>query len=216
MKLCPRDQAPNLLSRGLSPGVSGTAEVIFESLSIVYRSSNMQAMTNAASQRVSATSTSANDPILDLACGSGRNGVYLVRKGLSVLFADRRQEVLDDIARKLQGNELATYWAVDLERPGCNPLAGYSFASILVFRYLYRPLMPAIKDSVLPGGLVVYETFTTDQPRFGHPANPDFLLRPGELEDSFSGWIILHSFEGITRSETGGQEQAIAQIVARK
>jgi tellurite methyltransferase len=155
-------------------------------------------------------------PVLDLACGSGRNGIYLVKQGQPVVFADRRQAVLDDIAQELEGNELASYWAVDLEQPECNPLAKNSFAAILAFRYLHRPLFASLKASVQPGGLVVYETFTTSQPRFGRPSNPDFLLRPGELEDTFSNWNILHSFEGVTRSETGGRDQAIAQIVARK
>lgn len=157
-----------------------------------------------------------NGPVLDLACGSGRNGIYLIKQGQPVVFADRQQAALDDIAQALEGNELATFWAVDLEHPGCNPLAGRSFAAILVFRYLHRPLFAPLKASVKPGGLVVYETFTIDQPRFGRPSNPKFLLRPGELEDTFSNWNILHSFEGITRSETGGRNQAIAQIVARK
>ena len=155
-------------------------------------------------------------PVLDLACGSGRNGIYLVKQGHSVVFADHRQEVLDEVSHALEGNELATFWAVNLEHPGCNPLAGHSFAAILVFRYLHRPLFASLKASVQPGGLIVYETFTIDQPRFGRPSNPNFLLRRGELEDIFSNWDILHSFEGVTRSETGGRDQAIAQIVARK
>ena len=155
-------------------------------------------------------------PVLDLACGSGRNGKYLVNQGQAVVFADRDQVKLDQIARELPGNELASFWAVDLEETGCNPLAGRSFASILIFRYLHRPLMAAIKESVQPGGLVVYETYTVDQPRFGRPCNPDFLLRPGELEKTFHDWEITYSFEGITMSESSGREQAIAQIVARK
>ena len=155
-------------------------------------------------------------PVLDLACGSGRNGIHLVSQGQSVIFADRQQAKLDEIARNLQGNELATFWAVDLEHPARNPLTGHSFASILVFRYLHRPLMAAIKESVQPGGLVVYETFTVDQPRFGRPSNPAFLLQPGELEDTFYHWEIIHSFEGVTISESSGREQAIAQIVARR
>lgn len=160
--------------------------------------------------------TDCNGPVLDLACGSGRNGIYLVNQGQSVVFADRQQVKLDEIARELQGNKLATYWAVDLEESGHNPLAGHSFAAILIFRYLHRPLMTAIKDAIQPGGLVVYETFTVDQPRFGRPSNPDFLLRAGELENTFHDWNIIYSFEGVAVSETSGREQAIAQLVARK
>ena len=160
--------------------------------------------------------TARHGTILDLACGSGRNGIYLVKQGLSVIFADRRQAALDDSARALPGTELATLRAVDLEQTSCNPLAGQSFATILVFRYLHHPLLAAIKDSVQPGGLLVYETFTVDQPRFGRPNHPDYLLRPGELEDTFSNWDIRYSFEGVSECETSGRDQAIARIVARK
>jgi SAM-dependent methyltransferase len=155
-------------------------------------------------------------PVLDLACGKGRNGIYLVNRGQSVVFADRQQAALDEIVRELRGNELANFWNVDLEAPGCNPLAGHSFSTILIFRYLHRPLMAAIKDAVKPGGLVVYETYTVDQPRFGRPCSPDFLLRAGELEETFCNWETVYSFEGVTLSESSGREQAIARIVARK
>ncbi len=154
--------------------------------------------------------------VLDLACGSGRNGLYLVTQGQRVVFADRQQDRLDQLSNDLQTNALADYWCVDFEEPAKDPLERLSFSAILVFRYLHRPLMPAIKRAVRPGGLVIYETYTVDQPRFGRPTNPNFLLQAGELEDIFHGWEILHSFEGLSVSESSGQQQAIAQIVARR
>ena len=155
-------------------------------------------------------------PVLDLACGNGRNGMYLVNENIPVVFADRDQDRLDELAEALSGSTLADVWTVDFEAPGQSPLADEAFSAILAFRYLHRPLMPAIKNAIKPGGLVVYETFTTEHPRYGRPTNPDYLLRPGELEAVFSGWQILHSFEGESRSETGGRPQAIAQIIAEK
>ena len=156
------------------------------------------------------------EQVLDLACGSGRNGLYLVARGQSVTFADRQQDALNDVSKYLQDNRLARYWCVDFEGAESDPLKGLSFSVILVFRYLHRPLMPAIKRAVHPGGLVIYETYTVNQPRFGRPTNPDFLLQSGELETIFDGWEILHRFEGQSISESSGQQQAIAQIVARR
>jgi 16S rRNA G1207 methylase RsmC len=52
---------------------------------------------------------------LDLACGSGRNGLYLVTQGQRVTFADRQQHALDHVSKRLQANRLARYWCVDFE-----------------------------------------------------------------------------------------------------
>ena len=86
----------------------------------------------------------------------------------------------------------------------------------MAFRYLHRPLMPAIRQSLLPGGILLYETFTVDQPAFGRPKNPDYLLRHGELQAYFGDWNILHYFEGVRGKPETGDQQAIAQIVAQK
>ncbi len=161
-------------------------------------------------------------PVLDLACGSGRNGLFLAARNIPVTFADIRQDALDQVAIALEqidsGADFATdsLWQVDFEQGSPEPMQGRRFGAVLVFRYLHRPLMASIAEAVLPGGLVIYETFTIDQPRFGRPRNPDFLLRSGELPEYFPGWETLHSFEGEVRDAESGKQQAIARFVARK
>ena len=161
-------------------------------------------------------------PVLDLACGSGRNGLSLIDQGIPVVFADRDPAALAAVQQSLidrgrgDSEHLFTLWPVDLEAPAGKPLADQKYAGILVFRYLHRPLFEGIKQAVCPGGVVIYETFTVDQVQFGRPRNPDFLLRHGELAAIFSDWQVLHSFEGVVESVGGGGPQAIAQIVAIK
>lgn len=161
-------------------------------------------------------------PALDLACGTGRNGLYLVSNGIPVVFADRDSVRLEQVSRQLQATSLTRQkqqggiWQVDFEVPGTQALQDRSFAAILVFRYLHRPLLQDIKRAVIPGGLLLYETFTVEQASFGRPRNPDFLLRSGELRDCFSNWNILHDFEGIDHDPGSGEPRAIAQLVAEK
>jgi len=153
--------------------------------------------------------------VLDLACGSGRNGLFLVNNGINVCFADRSPEALDELRHRLAASgATATVWEVDLEDAGDNPLSGKSFGAILVFNYLHRPLLDSIRDAVVPGGLVIYETFTVDNLLHGRPRNPDYLLRAGELAERFHDWDIMHYFEGEVAGPKG--PKAIAQIVARK
>ncbi len=156
--------------------------------------------------------------VLDLACGNGRNGLYLVENEIAVTFADINTAALEQVKQYTINAEHQQYmnlWSVDFEQENDFPLANKNFAAIMVFRYLHRALFDQIKQAILPAGLIIYETFTTEQAQFGRPKNPNFLLKLGELQDIFSGWEVLHSFEGIIESASG-DKQAIAQIVARK
>ena len=154
-----------------------------------------------------------HNQVLDLACGSGRNGIFLVRHNIPVLFADINPTALEKISNELAlQNGTAQFWEVDLEAPEHRPLAGKTFDAILAFNYLHRPLIPDIRNSLVEGGLLLYETFTVQQASIGRPSNPDYLLQPGELRDWFEDWEILHYFEG---SEQEPQRH-FANLVARK
>lgn len=161
-------------------------------------------------------------PILDLACGSGRNGLFCLKHKLPTTFADIKEESLFDIKQTINNDKslldisLASFWQVNFEQSGVKNLTENRYGAIMVFRYLHRPLIEQIKAAVIPKGLVIYETFTEQQAELGRPKNPDFLLKEGELASYFSGWEILHSFEGIKTSDTGDNQQAVAQIIARK
>ena len=161
-------------------------------------------------------------PILDLACGTGRNGLYLVANRMSVVFADADPAALAQVRSALTDpmyqstRELADLWRVDFELGQSRPLENRRFGAIMVFRYLYRPLIEPIRQAVLPGGMVIYETFTVDQPKFGRPKNPDYLLRHGELPGYFEDWDILHRFEGVQDGREGGSPRATSRIVAIK
>lgn len=151
-------------------------------------------------------------PVLDLACGKGHNGLYLASIGAAAVLTDRdrgRLAIARDLANK--AGVTADFLRMDLEEAGV-ALPKSTYGIILVFRYLHRPLMQMIKDALVPGGLVVYETFTEEQRKYGKPHNPDYLLRPGELKSWFRNWDLLHHFEGHKEHP----QRAIAQIICRK
>ncbi len=154
-----------------------------------------------------------NYPVLDLACGDGHNGIFLASKGLSVILADQSEEALNQARLNAQKAGIsAEFWQVDFERGEVNPLEGRTFSAVLVFRYLHRPLISCIRKSLKQGGILIYETFTTEQARFGKPKNPDHLLKAGELLSWFKSWEVIYDFEGII----GSPPKAIARLVCRK
>ena len=161
-------------------------------------------------------------PILDLACGSGRNGLYLLENHIPVVFADIKAEALSKIQQRLETNapgeskQLASVWEVDLELSGTDPFGQRKFGGIMVYNYLHRPLLARLRQAVHSGGMVIYQTFTIDQVKYGRPNNPDFLLMPGELREHFSDWDVLHYYEGVMETDSGTGSKAIAQLAARK
>jgi SAM-dependent methyltransferase len=149
-------------------------------------------------------------PVLDLACG---NGIYLATVGVPVVLCDISEEVLSR-ARHLASELMVTpqFRVLDLEKEGPSPLGESIYGGMIVFRYLHRPLIPAIKASIRSKGVLIYETFTVEQIRYGKPTNPDYLLKPGELRQWFADWEILHYSEGIQPHP----ERAVAQLVCWK
>ena len=152
-------------------------------------------------------------PCIDLACGDCRRGIKLAKRGAFVICCDKYKDVLQDAEKeaKIHGVPVSI-WKKDLEDEDECPLPFEHFGLILVFRYLYRPLFPCIRDALKPGGILIYETFTSEQPKFGKPRNPSFLLKPGELISSFKDWEIMHYFEGVVKDPP----RAVAQLVCKK
>ncbi len=157
----------------------------------------------------------ARGPILDLACGSGRNALRCAAEGIRSIGIDRDAAALREMAREARERGLPLLGLrAELEAGHQIPVATGTCAAVLVFRFLFRPLAPAIQDLLCPGGLLLYETFSVRQRALGHgPKNPAFLLEPGELPRLFPGLVPERVWEGRT---PGDRPLELAQLVARK
>ena len=148
--------------------------------------------------------------VLDLAMGSGRNSVYLAREGFDVEGIDISPEAVSKAQELASGEKVNIKTSVaDLETGFRIPADRYDV--IICFYYLHRPLIPEIKHGLRPGGIVVCETYNSDQAEWGRPKNPEHLLKPGELLNMFCEYRILRYREGIIEPR-----KAIASIIARK
>jgi len=153
--------------------------------------------------------------VVDLACGRGRHVLAVAERGVRVVGIDRSPAFLSELGERARARGLAIDPVrTDLETPHGIPVAAGSCGAILVFRFLFRPLATAIAQALAPGGLLLYETFTSDQAELeGGPSNPAFLLAPGELPTLFSSLEILEHWEGRT---PGDRPSAIATLRARR
>jgi SAM-dependent methyltransferase len=112
--------------------------------------------------------------VLDVACGAGRHLRWFAVRGHPVTGVDRSDEAI------AAAGGLGEIIHADIEN-GPWPFAGRQFAGVVVTNYLWRPLLPAIVQSLAAGGVLIYETFAAGNETVGKPSRPDFLLRPGEL-----------------------------------
>jgi hypothetical protein len=88
--------------------------------------------------------------------------------------------------------------ALDLETGAPEAVLGSlgGFDGVVATNYLHRPLFAPIAAALLPGGVLIYETFANGNERFGRPRNADFLLRRGELIEAFAALTIVAFEEG--------------------
>ncbi len=123
--------------------------------------------------------------MLDVACGEGRHAIFFAERGFEVWAVDRTDPGLPSSIH---------FTKADLENASPWPFAEKKFAAIVVTNYLYRPLFAPLAESLDEGGVLMYETFMRGNERHGKPSNPEFLLAPGELLQSF-GSLTVAAFE---------------------
>jgi tellurite methyltransferase len=146
---------------------------------------------------------------LDVACGRGRNALWLASHGFVVRGVDRDPVAIEHLRQEASRRDVNIDARVmDLET-GSPDIAVAAYDVVLGVHYLHRPLFPAMITALRPGGLLVYETFTRDQAARGRPTNPAFLLERGELRALVSGLTILDEREG------DYEGRSVASVVAR-
>lgn len=149
---------------------------------------------------------------LDLACGLGHNAIWLGQQGWHVDAIDVSPIGLGLAARLAEraGCSSVTWITADLDefRP-CEAM----YDLVTVFRFLDRQRLPnLIEQALLPGGTLIYETFSSGQMARAdnHLRNPQFTLGPGELPTLFPRLIV------VVAEEIELSDRCVARLVARK
>ena len=147
---------------------------------------------------------------LDLACGSGRNALWLAEQGWSVTAVDGSPTAIEILRSRASSRGVTVNMKVaDLEKFG-QLIEPTSWNLIAICYYLQRDLFEHAKQGVVPGGIlisIVHITEPGEEPTAHR-------LRPGELESYFQGWEILHRREG--KPNDAAHQRSVAEIVARR
>ncbi len=147
---------------------------------------------------------------LDLACGAGRNALYLASLGWDVTAVDSSPAAIRALLEHAAPRRIEA--AVQDIETGSFSIEPGRYNLICDFFYLHRDLFPAIREGVAPGGTFVAAIHLVGTDPGAPPRNPAYLLRPGELQAEFDGWKVLFYSEA-TEPE---HSRPTARIVARR
>lgn len=153
---------------------------------------------------------------LDLACGAGRNALFLAANGFEVDAVDISDVALDLGRRRARADGLRVNW---IEQDLDEPLAlADSYTLLLVVRYVNLPLIRELSGRLLPGGMLVTEQHFVTDAEVGGPSDPMFRLQPGALREFAEslGFRLRFSEEAILDEDPGGQPMALARLVAQR
>jgi tellurite methyltransferase len=147
---------------------------------------------------------------LDLACGAGRNAIWLAEHAWEVTAVDGAPDAIEILRARAQQRGLKINAVIaDLEK-GEFEIEPSRWGLVAMCYYLQRNLFEPAKRGVVPGGILVCIVHLSEP---GEEDSPH-RLRPGELGKYFSGWEILHRHEG--QPNDSAHRRAVAEIVARR
>lgn len=145
---------------------------------------------------------------LDIACGEGRNSIYLAKRGFQVTGLDISATGLK------KGRDWMEREGVQIDFRLVN-LEKYEFTEqydlILNCNFLLRDLVPKSVEALSHGGIILFDTLL-DSPFVSNSHKKEFLLQPGELVR------IFRKFPGeiLEPQEMLHDEMPTAKLIFRK
>ncbi|RXJ90650.1 tellurium resistance protein TehB [Arcobacter sp. CECT 8983] len=117
---------------------------------------------------------------LDVACGSGRNSIFLANNDFKVTAIDISEVALDTLNKKNNPNVKTKL--VDLDTHSFDE---NKYDLIIMTNFLDRNIIPKLTKALKKDGVLFIETYMFHEENEKPPSNPDFLLKEGELKTFF-------------------------------
>ena len=147
---------------------------------------------------------------IDLACGAGRNAIYLAERGWNVTAIDGSERAIELLRERAVRRGLKVHTEVADLTDAKFAITPDAFDLVVIAYYLQRDLFAKAKAAVRPGGVIVAIAHT---PEPGETWS-EKRARPGELREFFRDWKILWEYEGPSRDPA--HRRPVAEIVARR
>ncbi len=148
---------------------------------------------------------------LDIACGEGRNSVFLARHGFNVIGLDISDKGLEKGVKRAQAIGVnVEFRRVDLD----DYTIQEKFDLILNFNFLLRELIPFEVAALNPGGVLLFDTIMASE-QLLQSHKPSYLLQPGELSSLFGTFEgeILFSEESMSGEMPTARVLFVKQLI---
>lgn len=117
---------------------------------------------------------------LEIACGAGRNSIYLAKNGFEVEALDISSVAIKSIEEKNIENLIAKQMDLENFEPKIN-----FYDLIVKTNYLDRAIISNLSKALKKDGILLIETYMEHEENEKPPSNPLFLLKKGELKTFF-------------------------------
>lgn len=149
---------------------------------------------------------------LDLACGSGRNALFLAEKGYKVTAIDISSTAIKMAQSQALEKGLEINWVVsDLDKFKING----QYDVILSFFYVNKKMVPDIIKSLNAGGILIFQSHMLPPVPSKEPHKERFRFKPGEMRQLFKGLKVL-DYEERQVDEEGDRHYYLASLIAQK
>jgi SAM-dependent methyltransferase len=147
---------------------------------------------------------------VDLACGTGRNALFLAESGWNVTAVDGSRAAIAELQERAGKRGLPIRTQVQDLTSAEFDLPRDTFDLVVIAYYWQRDLFRKVTPALRGDGTVL---------AIAHVPEPGEALTykraaPGELQTFFGGWEILHYYEGPSRDPA--HRRPVAEIVARR
>ena len=159
---------------------------------------------------------------LDLACGEGRNAVWLAEQGWQVTGVDFSEVALTKAARLAEERGVAVDWVLADLYEHVPPARAFDLVAVL---YLHLPAperkraLGHAADAVAPGGhaLIVGHDLSNIEDGHGGPQDPAILFTPDDVAAELTG-LSVERAQRVRRpvGSAGGVEAIDALVLATR
>jgi len=139
---------------------------------------------------------------LDVACGTGRNAIFLANKGFYVDAVDISDVAIDILKNNNEKNINAI--VADLDNYNFEE---NNYELVVNINFLNREIINSLKKAIKPNGIIIFETFLISEKR----KNKQFYLEENELLRMFLDFRIIFYEEKYI-----SQDEPKAYLVAKK